>query len=142
MKDWKNESMIDALSYCSLRDIPEVDKGEDFWIKALALVQKADGSFAYVYVAKDLDTLEIKYMKVWGSVSAIKKVIEYYPFSFLKAQYIPKFKTNNKAERIKYLTHYDKKEGDWDKLTLKELDKEVYKRAIKRQMETEERQNK
>lgn len=139
MKDWKNESLIDALSYCALRDLPEKDNGEDFWLRAVALVRKADGSESYIYVEKSLADLTNRTIKDWGSISPIREIVEYYPFSFLKAQFMPKFKTQKKEERIKYLTTYDKKEGEWESKSLKELDLEVIKRAARRQLEQEKR---
>ena len=43
-----------------------------------------------------------------------------------------------KEERIKYLTTYDKS-ADFSEYTLKELDKEVMRRAARKQMDVEKR---
>lgn len=139
MKDWKNETLIDALSYCALRELPEKDNEEDFWLRAVALVQKTDGTQSYVYVEKSVKDLSNRIMKDWGTSATICNIIEYYPFSFLKAQFMPKFKTQKKEERIKYLTTYDKRDGDWQGYSLKELDAEVLKRAARKQLEQEKR---
>lgn len=129
-KDIKNESLIDALQYCELRKLPEIDNKEDFWIKALALVKKMDGTECFVCVEKD-NNLENRIIKDFGTVSAIREIKEYYPYSFLKAMYLPKFKTPKKEERIEYLG----KVGILcnDTMTLKELDKLVLITAVKRQ---------
>jgi hypothetical protein len=68
----------------------------------------------------------------------VHETVEYYPFSYLKEQYMPKFKTAKKEERIKYLTTYDKS-VDFSEYTLKELDKEVMRRAARKQMDVEKR---
>lgn len=140
MKNIKEESKMKALVYCGLRELPEVEDKEHFWLRALALVTKLDGSQSYVYVEKDLNTLEPNIIKDFGTISMIHEVVEYYPYSYLKERYMPSFKTQKKDERIAYLTAYDKG-ADFSKLTLKELDKEVMRRAAKKQMEVEKRGN-
>ena len=62
-KNIKETSLVGALSYFLLRDLPEKDNGENIWVKALALVKKKDGSESYVYVAKDPKTLDNKIVK-------------------------------------------------------------------------------
>jgi hypothetical protein len=137
-KDIKEESKLKALAYCGLREIPEKDNGTDFWLRALALVKKNDGTENYVYAERDLNTLEPRLIKDFGAVAMIHTVVEYYPYSYLKEQYMPKFKTQKKEERIKYLTTYDKN-ADFSEYTLKELDKEVMRRAARKQMDVEKR---
>lgn len=134
------ESKMKVMAFCGLRDMPEPEDKEHFWLRAIALVQKKDGSQSYAYAEKDLNTLEPKLVKDFGTISVIHKVIEYYPFSYLKAQYIPTFKSQKKEERIAYLTAYDKN-ADFSKHTLKELDKEVMRRAARKQLDVEKRGN-
>ena len=119
-----------------LKELPEKDNGENIWVKALALVKKRDGSESYVYVAKNKITLENNIVKDFGSSSAIFEIVEYYPFSFLKSSYVPSFKTQKKEDRIKYLQRYDNSK-DYSKKTLKELDFEIIRVAIEKQIEEE-----
>jgi hypothetical protein len=133
-----DETLIDAMSYCSLRELPEVDNGTDLWIRALAKVAKSDGSFSYVYVIKDPDTLDNKVKKDFGTVSAIIKYLEYYPFYYLDARLMPTFDGNTKAERIEYLNKLDPS-ADHSKKTLKELNREVVRIVMKYQLEKEKR---
>lgn len=135
-KDIERESLVSALSFCSLRDIPPVDTGEDVWISAVAKVLKVDGSTSYALVEKD-DKGGNRIIKDFGSVSAIRKVESYHPFSFLKAAYVPKFKTPKKEERIAYLNKYYGDKEDWNKFTTKELDAKILTLAIKNQKEKE-----
>lgn len=137
-KNIKEDSKLKVLAYCGLRELPEVEDKEHFWLRAVALVKKVDGSENYVYVEKDLNTLEPKMIKDFGAIAMVHETVEYYPYSYLKEQYMPKFKTAKKEERIKYLTTYDKG-ADFSEYTLKELDKEVLRRAARKQMDVEKR---
>lgn len=142
MSNKSDESLIDALSFCSLRDLPEVEDGENVWIRAIAKVVKADGQSYYVYVEKD-ENLQNRIIKDFGPISALVKIVEYYPFSYLKPAFMPKFKGKNKEgkeERIAYLTRYNK-DLDYSNYSVKELDKLILGGAIKKQMEQEKRNN-
>jgi hypothetical protein len=136
VKDTKNESLIKALSYFLLKDLPDVDNGENIWIKSLALVRKCDGSESYVYVVKDIETLQNKIAKDFGGVAQISEIIEYYPFSFLKSGYVPTFNGKKKEERIKYLMAYDNRKN-YSEMTLKELDREIIRVGIEKQLNDE-----
>lgn len=131
------ESLIDALSYCDLRDLPEIEDGENVWIRAIAKIVKSDGLEYYAYVEKD-DNLKNRIVKDFGSMSSIVKVVAYYPFSYLKADFMPEFKTKKKEERIAYLTRY-KTTKDYSSMSLKELNDEILKGAIAMQMAHEKR---
>lgn len=130
-KNIKKATLIDALSYCNLRALPEKDNGEDFWIKAIALVAKKDGSENYVILDKD-DNLNNFVKKDFGNISLIAKIKEVYPFDFLKPQYIPKFNSPKKDERIAYLNAVCPK-ACYAAMNLKELNTEIIKVAIKQQ---------
>lgn len=125
------ESLINALAYCGLRDVPDIEDGENVWVKALAKVLKADGREYYVYVEKT-DDGENRIVKDFGSIARIIKTLEYYPFSYLKGAYVPKFKTPKKDERIAYLKKYGVNKN-LDDVTLKELDKLIINVGIQRQ---------
>lgn len=136
VKDIKNESLIKALSYFLLKDLPDVDDGENIWIKSLALVRKCDGSESYVYVLKDKKSLENKIAKDFGNVAQISEVVEYYPFCYLKSGYIPTFNGKKKEDRIKYLMTYDCTK-DYSAMTLKELDREIIRVGVEKQLNNE-----
>lgn len=138
MKTVKEDSLLKALAYCNLRSLPEKEDKEHFWLRALALVKKVDGSENYVYAEKDLTALKPKMVKDFGNVAMIYEIVEYYPYSYLKSQFMPTFKTQKKDERIAYLAAYDKS-IDFSGYTLKQLDKEVMRRAAKKQLEVEKR---
>lgn len=137
MKNKTEESLLDALQYCSLRVLPEPEDKENVWIRAIAKIAKADGQMYYAYVEKD-DKLQNRIIKDFGPISALVRVVEYYPFSYLKPAFMPKFKSNEKEERITYLTRYNK-DLDYSSYSVKELDKLIMMGAIKKQMEQEKR---
>ena len=138
VKNIKEDSKLKVLAYCGLRELPAVEDKEHFWLRAIALVKKVDGSENYVYIERDLNTFETRMIKDFGTIAMVHETVEYYPYSYLKEQYMPKFKTTKKEERIKYLTAYDKG-ADFSEYTLKELDKEVMRRAARKQMDVEKR---
>lgn len=131
-------SLLDALAYCSLPRLPEVDNGEDVWIKALAKVVKSNGIEYYVYVERDINTLEPRIVRDFGDVLSIAKVVEYYPFSFLKTKFMPTFKDDSEDARIKYLAKFGlNTEEEYKVMTVEQMDEEIIKIAIRRQLEHE-----
>lgn len=127
------ESLLRALSYCSLRELPEVDKGEDFWIKALALVAKSDGNDYFVNVEKDIKTLSNRVTKDFGATGVIVKYKEIYPYLYLSSDYMPTFPDRTKAARVEYLKKMYPFEK-FDGLSLKELNDKVLSTAITLQL--------
>ena len=137
----KELSLIEALSFCSLRELPEEDDKENIWILALAEVQKHDGSISYVLLRKNWETLTDNIVKDFGTVSAIHKINHIYPFNFLKAGYMPTFKTNKKEDKVNYLKKSNPANtAKYESITAKELDKEIIKIAIKTQLYHENNQ--
>lgn len=126
-KDIEKESLMQCLSWCALRELPQKYDGKNVYIKAVAKVKKADGSVGYMAIQKDKNGVD-KYIKDFGSVSVIREIMEIYPYLYLDAQYMPKFKTQKKEERIAMLSRLYNK--DFSNMSLKELDKEVLNHAI------------
>ena len=52
VSNYLDTMLVDAISWCALRELPEEWDGEREWLKALALVSKRNGSKAYVALAK------------------------------------------------------------------------------------------
>lgn len=132
MKDYKEKSLIDVLSYCDLRDLPEEDKKEYVWVRAVALVEKRDGTQNYA-VAKANAIGDYSITKDFGSISTIVNVKQYFPYEFLDATLLPDFKGAKKEDRINWLV----KNGvhkDFSSMSAKALDKECTNFAIKQQL--------
>ena len=135
----EEKNLLDALSWCGLKKLPEKDNGEDIWLEALAKVSKANGSISYVYIKKNAELKDV-IAKDFGDISMIAKVIEVYPFNFLKASFMPTFKGNNKNERLHYLQKVYK-DKDFSSMTVKQLDTEILKVAVLNQLNYEKQQN-
>lgn len=119
------EMLIDALSWASLRSLPKEDTKELVWVKALAKVQKRDGSTSFVAMKKDKDG-NPTIIKDFGTPSAIVEITSTHPYHFLETTRVPHFKTREKKERIDWLKNYAYDEDvNYESLTLKQLDKMV-----------------
>lgn len=136
IKEKMATSLIDALAYLSLREVPAVDDGESIWIRALAKVMKSNGREEYVLVVKD-DNGENYVAKDFGSISSIKKYIEYYPFEYLNDTFIPSFATKKKEERIDYLKKYYYNK-DFESMSTKDINKEIVLHAMRMQKKQNE----
>lgn len=134
-------SLMDALQYCSLRSLPEVEDGESVWVQALAKVAKRDGTFSYVLVEKDCSDGSNKIIKDFGSISIIVKFVEFYPITYLLPEFVPEFDNNRKEPRENYLRKH-RGEDDYDKYTVKELNKLIVLSAMERQLHAMKHNNK
>lgn len=133
MKSNTRASLINALSYCSLRELPEMDSGEDVWVKALALVTKTDGSNCYVAIEKDPKTLKNRVKKDFGGTGAIVEYKSIHPYLYLSSEYMPKFHDKTKDARVKYLASI-KPNISWNQYSLKELNDTILGMAIESQL--------
>lgn len=133
MRSNTRQSLIRALSSCSLRELPEIDSGEDVWIKALAMVEKSTGEECFVSLSKDPYTLKNKVSRDFGSTGAIVKYISIHPYMYLSDNFMPKFRDKSKDSRVEYLKRLDRN-VDWDKKTLKELNDAIIGFAIMMQL--------
>lgn len=118
-EDIKQKSLIQALSYCSVRDLPEEDNGENVWVKAIGLVSKIDGTKSYVAIERGVDGGN-KIVKDFGHIASIVKVENVYPYLYLESGNIPKFKTNSREDRIAWLRNHDL-DNDYSDCSLKKL---------------------
>lgn len=138
MKDSiKEKSLLQALTYSQVKNLPDVDDNSNVWIKAIALVKKYDGSENYVCVEKDTTTLEPRIVKDFGNVSMIISISEFYPYSFLNTNEVPIFKTQKKDERIAYLSQINP-DVDYSKYTKKELESEIEKITVAKALESKQ----
>ena len=126
------KSLIDALSWASLRELPKKDNGENIWIRALALVSKRDGSKSYVALVKGKNG-EDRMVKDFGSVSQVVSFDEIYAYEYLDASYIPSFESKKKEDKIKWL-ELQMPGVDYGSMTPKELNKAVLHIAMQNQL--------
>lgn len=131
-KDMLRESLINALSWASLRELPQKDNGENIWIKALALVSKRDGSKAYVALMKGKNG-EDRLIKDFGTVSQVVKIEEVYAYSYLDSSYLPQFDSKKREDKIKWLS-LQRPDVDYESMTAKELNKAILHVAMQNQL--------
>lgn len=132
MKDYKEKSLLDALSFCDLRQLPEEDKKEFIWVRALGLVEKVNGTSNYVVLRANSVT-DYSIVKDFGSTAAIVRVTSVYPYEFLDSKFLPDFKGAKKEERINWLLR-NGVQKNLTTLSIKELDKECANLAINKQL--------
>lgn len=130
MENIKEKSLIQCLAALDLRDLPKEWDKENVWILAVGLASKIDGTFSYVALKKDKDG-NAKVFKDFGNVCALRKVEKIYPYKYLDANLMPYFKTRSKDERISWLEYMGEK-GNFNEMSLKELDKKVLNVTIQR----------
>ena len=128
-----NKTLIDALSWAGLRELPEVYDGENIYIKSLALVSKRDGTTSYVATCKDILGAD-KIVKDFGTVSPIVEVKEVRPYLYLDASYVPEFATKKKEDRIKWLEIAAPHMKNLDAMSFKELNNAIINIAIQKQI--------
>ena len=88
IKNIKERTLVEALSFCGVRELPEELKGKEVWIKAIGLVSKVDGSQSYVYLERgELGASNIK--KDFGTLSPIVKIDKIYPYLYLSGSSYP-----------------------------------------------------
>lgn len=123
------ESLIEALQYCSVRELPKEDTGEHVYIKAIGLAAKRDGTRGYVSIVKDIDGND-EIEKDFGTTATIVKIEKVYPVVYLDGSYMPNFGSKrSKEEKINWLK-VTRPERDYEKMSARELDKAVLAEAI------------
>lgn len=138
LKNIKSTSLMECLKWARIPSLPDKDDKSNVWIRAIALVEKMDGTESYVALVKD-DALESKIAKDFGSVSIIRKIKSVHPYVYLLSEFVPEFKSKKKEERIEFIKkEYGNK--DLSELSIKELDKIVISIAIQRQLRKEKMQ--
>jgi hypothetical protein len=129
-----DKTLVDALSWAGVKSLPEANNGENFYIKALALVAKRDGTLSYVALRKGRDGKDT-IVKDFGSVSQISEIKEVYPYMYLDASFVPEFTTKKKEERIKWLSMTEPGK-DYEAMSLRELNLEVLNVAMQKQLKS------
>jgi hypothetical protein len=128
-----DKSLIDALAWAGVRELPEVYDGENIYIKALALVAKRDGTTSYVATCKDILGVD-KIVKDFGTIAQIVKTLEVRPYMYLDASFVPEFTTKKKEDRIKWLEIAAPNMKNLDAMSFKELNTAIINIAIQKQI--------
>lgn len=130
----KEQSLVDALSYCGLRNLPEEWDKENIYLKALALAMKVDGTKSYVLMQKDING-EDRMVKDFGTSAVIHTISSVHPFMYLDQKWLPIFKGKTKEERVSWLVLNKENEEELKGLTVKQLEKKILNVAMKNALE-------
>ena len=127
-----DKSLIDALSYCHLRELPkDASQYEGIWIRAIAYVTKADATKSYVLMDKAANGSH-RIIKDFGTISNIVNVRSIHPFQFVSEECMPLFKKGDKQERIDWIINNGiSVDGE---LTLKQLNNIVVNVVIQQEL--------
>ena len=133
MSTLKEKTLLDALSFVSLRTLPTKAEDDDNYLSAIVEVVKVDGTTSYALQKRRQDLT--KYIaKDFGTISTIKEIVSIHPFEFLKEKYV--FSGTTKEEKIQYLKKmYKDEEYDFDTMPLKEINRMIKMIAVKYQTE-------
>ena len=130
IKNIKDETLVEALSFCGVRELPEELKGKEVWIKAIGLVSKVDGSQSYVYLERgELGVSNIK--KDFGTLSPIVKIDKIYPYLYLSEDEVPKFSKEDKGEKTSWLVARGYNEEELSTKTHQHINKLVIDECVK-----------
>jgi hypothetical protein len=133
MSTLKEKTLLDALSFVSLRTLPTKAEEDDNYLSAIVEVVKVDGTTSYA-LQKTRDDLTKYIAKDFGTISTIKEIVSIHPFEFLKEKYV--FNGTTKEEKIQYLKKmYKDEDYDFDTMPLKEINKMIKMIAVKYQTE-------
>lgn len=133
MSTLKEKTLLDALSFVSLRTLPTKAEEDDNYLSAIVEVVKVDGTTSYA-LQKTREDLTKYIAKDFGTISTIKEIVSIHPFEFLKEKYV--FSGTTKEEEIQYLKKmYKDEDYDFDTMPLKEINKMIKMIAVKYQTE-------
>lgn len=133
MSTLKEKTLLDALSFVSLRTLPTKAEEDDNYLSAIVEVVKVDGTTSYA-LQKTREDLTKYIAKDFGTISTIKEIVSIHPFEFLKEKYV--FSGTTKEEKIQYLKKmYKDEDYDFDTMPLKEINKMIKMIAVKYQTE-------
>ena len=136
---YSEEKLIaDVLRNAQLAKLPKKVTPDNFiWIEAIAKIKKLDGNIGYGIVKRNSD-LSYRVTYINGSTATIVELIEVYPYVTLDKAYIKKFKDKEDIQgRIAYLQSLDLPySGEWDldNMTIADLNKEIVKAALYKQL--------
>lgn len=136
MNDSLEKTLLDALCAVNLPELPPVWNEEDVFLHAVVKVRKADNSEAYGLMSKNVEG-EDNITRIFGSICSIKQIISIHPYTFLESKYMPE--TKGKVEKMEYLQKFYSLPTTeaFEKMKLSELNKEILKTAIIRQLQNE-----
>ena len=132
--DKEKQSLLECLTWCSLKELPKEDDGKDIYIAAVIKVKKADTTVSYAAVKRDTDGTD-KIIKDFGTCAVIREVLGKFPYKCLNAEYMPKLKDFSRKSMVNFLARtMQKTADDFDGITDKELYNIIVSKAMEKQL--------
>lgn len=91
MSNVKEVSLKSCLNEARVNELPKQLKSNEkgFWLEAIVLVRKRDGSYSYAIAQRDA-SLKITYKADYGNLSPIISLVSIHPYMMLdKSKYMP-----------------------------------------------------
>lgn len=140
------QSLKEALFYLSITELPPRQLQEDlskFWIEAIALVQKRDGTKSYT-LAKRSSFGRIRHIKDFGTSSQIVNLLAVHPIKTIDTRIIAAEPSIKKQCLEQLIYNYGDAPIDTNTLTEEQINEAlmdyIYRDAIKRE-ESENKAN-
>lgn len=101
----EEDSLYEALNHLRLTEMPDEYNEEDgsIWVKSLVRVQKRDTSISYA-IALNNGRGGYRFIKDFGRISQIVKVLNNYPLVFLEKRDMPTFRKQD--DFVEFLKKY------------------------------------
>lgn len=131
----KEKDLMDALQYAGVPKLPAMlaAGSRRIWTSAIMEVSKVNGEKSYA-VVRNVYGRAPKIMKVFGSVAAIAKTGDIFPYAWLRKEMIPSFKSDE--ERTEFIAKSYGETGERvAELPLEDRDRLLYSFLIERQFE-------
>jgi len=121
------KTLVEALGFAQIGELPPEDNGGALWMKAIAIVTKKDGTRAYCILYRtDFETY--MYKAVFGTCSPVHKVIKIYPYEVVTDLPVPKFAPKDKNSRIVFIKKNRPDDNyDFNEMKIEELDSVINK---------------
>lgn len=137
----KEESLKKALETCRLSELPKQFREEsgEYWLEAVILTRKRDGSQSYVAGKRGVDG-KIIYKADFGNMSQIAGLISVHPYVYLdKEKYMPYTTIEQKRHALAlYIGGDEDAERAVDELQDNEVDYQILRIAIDAQYNSKE----
>jgi len=136
----KNEEKLiaDVLNVAHLTKLPAAVGPKEFiWIEGVAKIRLLNGTYAYGIIKRNPD-LSYRITYINGATSSISEIVEVYPYLTVDKRHVKKFADEEDRDgRIAYLQSLNlpyAEEINFENATVADLNKEIVKSAIYRQL--------
>jgi len=132
----KERTLLEALNYAHLHELPAEWNKKDHWIKAIGLTNRSSGLQSYAILRMDGsgNYHAVKDFRFDG----LRSIVAIYPYIYVDSQFLPKFTQKQTDEKHEYIAKISGKSIEEVKnLSAKEQKAIMAEYAIKMQLASE-----